>query len=286
MTQTTYDATLIADTVYEAALMHLRAQNVMAGLVTVFNDKQGLIPRKGSRWNGLSYREISTTDDVTPQEYTRDAIGTLTPKIYQNAVFVADEDQKTDLEDILARAAEEFGAGAAEHMESSLLGYFSSFTGGTVGAAGSTLTWPYFFAMRSQLEVATKGRGQKFFVCHTYQWHKLATTATNAGIEVVQPRLIEAAVATAFGLRQVDDVIIYPTPNISIDSGYDANAGMFIMDALGLDIRTGFNVRPQRDESRGGGGLELNAGMTYAAGVWDAAMGIRGIFDAATPTGT
>jgi len=285
MGQTTYDATLMADAVYQAALMHLRDTNVMLGLVTVFNDKQGLIPRTGSRWNSLAYRQIATTDDVTPQEYSRDALATLTPAIYGASVFVADEDQNTDTEDILANAAEEFGAGMAQHMEVNLLSHFSSLTGGTVGTSGSAISWPYFFAMKDRLHVASKGRGQKIMVLHTYQWGKLAQAAALASVNIVQPQMVDRQLVTAYGLRQVDDVLIYPTSNITISSN-NAYAGMYTMEALAADIRTGFNVRPQRDESRGGGGLELNAGATYAHGVWDASQGIQGLFACTVPTGT
>jgi len=282
--QTQYNSSLNPTAIYEAALMYLRAENVMAGMVSTFNDRQGLIPRTGSRWGELNYREIGVTDDVTPETYTRSALGTLTPKIYANQVFISDEDQKTDLEDLQAAAAMELGAGAAQHMEENLLTLFDDLTGGTIGAAGSTISWGYFWAMRSRLEVQTKVRRPKFFVCHTYQWHQLAKTAGSAGIDLITPRDVDQSIVSAFSLRQVDDVIIYPTPNISIDSASDAYCGMFDMEALALDLRTGFNLRPQRDESRGGGGVELNASMTYAFGVWDASKGIQGIFDATAPT--
>jgi len=286
--QTTYNASLNPTAIYEAALMYLREEVMMANLVSVFNDRQGLIPRTGSRWSSLGFRTVNTTDDVSAEQFARTAIGTLTPAIYADMVFIADEDLKTEtVENLMGSAAETLGLSAADHIEDNLANTFSSFTGGTVGTAGSAITWAYFWAMRSQLAVASKKqRAAKFFVCHTYQWHVLANSAATAGVDVVQPRLVDQQLVTAFGLRQVDDVLIFPTSRVTIDSGTDAYAGMFNTEALGLDIRTAFNIRPQRDESRGGGGTELNAHLTYGYGVWDATQGIQGIFDAATPDGT
>ncbi len=287
MTQTTYPASLVPSAVFEAALLHLRANNIMTGLVSTFNDRQGLTPRTGSRWGEVTWRQRATTDDTTASEFTRTALGTLTPYVWApDPIFIADEDLRTDTEDTLAAAAQEFGQGAAQKVETNLLGMFSSFTGGTVGTAGSAITWAYWRAMRDRLDVASKGVGQKIFVCHTYQWGVLSGLAPTSSVAIVQPAIVDQQIVTAFGLRQVDDVLIYPTPNVSVITGDDAYAGMFVMDALAFDLRTPFNIRPQRDESRGGGGTELNASMTYGYGVWDATKGIQGIFDCTAPTGT
>jgi len=285
--QTTYDAALNPTVIHEVALQYLRDDFRVANFVTVKNDRQGLLPRKGARWTSLGYRQIATTDDVVSEQLTRDALGTLTPAIYANAVFIADEDVKTEtLEDLIGGAGREFGQGAVEHVETNLVTNFSSFTGGTIGSAGTAITWGHFWAMRTRLSVQAKNSNKPWvFVCHPYQWHLLAKAADTAGIAIVQANFPSPEMATAWGIKQVDDVVIVPTPYLAIDSTDDAVTGMFQMEALALDWRTPFDgVRPERDESKGGGGTELNAMFTYAHGIWDASQGIKGTFDATAPT--
>lgn len=262
--------------------MYLRADNVMANLVTVFNDLQGLTPRVGSEYGAGNFRAIAETDDVVATQFTRTAGQTLTPGIYADQFFITDAGVESNPDGLLADAAEELGGGAAKKIETSLLGTFSSLTGGTVGAAGSTISWGYFYAMRSQLEAA-KAKPPYIFVCHTYQWHILAKAASVAGSVVNAPEF-QDDIMKRWNIMKAGDVFIYSTPDITVDSSDDAYCAMFSRQALGLDYRRGFRLMPERDESRGGGGVELNANLIFGYGVWRPALGIQGIFDAATPT--
>jgi hypothetical protein len=50
---------------------------------------------------------------------------------------------------------------------------------------------------------------------------------------------------------------------------------MFQRQAMFLDERDPFNIEPQRDASRGGGGWELNGRMEYAYGVYRPTFGCQ-----------
>jgi len=279
--QTTYSlVSSLVPTIYEAALMYLRADNVMANLVTVFNDRQGLTPRAVTEYGAGNWRTLSETDDLSATQYTRSALSTLTPAEYGDQFFINDSRVESDTESVLSDASEELGAGAAKHIETNLLSLFPFLTGGTVGAAGSVISWGYFYAMRTRLQ-AQKARPPYYFVCHPYQWHVLAKAASVAGASVAVAPTFQDEITRNWNIMQVADVYIYVSPDIPIDGNTDAYCGMFARQALALDVRRGFRLEPERDASRRG--VELNASMVYAYGVWRPALGIQGIFDCATP---
>lgn len=270
--------------IYEASLMHLRAEAVMASTVRVFNDKQGLSPRVGRKYPGGVFQTIAETADGTANAWTPTPLSTLTPAQYYRMFFVTDARVASDpVAEIMADAAMELGVSAGETVNNSLLAQLSSFTGGTVGAAGTTIAWSYFWAMRTILQAA-KVRPPYFFPVHPYNWHTLASTADTAGVAVVQASLPQDMVRTSFTIRQVDDVYIIVAPDISIDGNDDSYCGMYGRDALALDIRRPYRLRTQRDESRGAGGDELVATLLYAAGVYDPTQGVTGIFDTQAPS--
>lgn len=273
----------LVPSIYDAALMHLRADNVMTATVRVFNDQQGLSPRVASKYAGGTFTQLAETTDMSAESWARSSLATLTPYVYGRQFFLNDTRMESDPLNVMADAAEELGASAAKEMNDKLLGTFSSFTGGTIGSAGSTISWSKFFAMKSLLK-AKKARPPYFFVCHTYQWHILATSASTSGVDVTQPSLPAEMINTPFSILMVDNVMVVSTPDISIDASDDAYSGMYARDAMALDIRRAFRINPERDESRGGGGTELNATMVYGYGVYDPTQGITGLFDAPTPS--
>lgn len=284
--ETTYaliNAQSLVNTVLDAALMHLRADNVMAASVMVFNDEQGLAPRTGSKYAGGTFSVVTEATDMTASAWARTALATLTPAIYGKQYFITDARIKSDPVNVMADAAEELGSEAAKIIEEGLLDAVASFTGGTVGAAGTAMTWGLFYAARSRLE-ATGAKKPYYCVLHTYQWHRLARTAASSGIEVTQPAMPQASLNTAFTVKQVDDVFVLVTPDLDVDASDDAKGGMYTRKALALDVRQPFGIEPQRDASRGGGGTELNAYLTVATGVWDASQGLIILSDASAPS--
>lgn len=277
------DISSFINTVFEASLLVARDNNVMTNLVRVFNDRTGVATRNNSQYGGLTVNSITETDDLVGQAFTPANIATLTPAEAGGQYFITDTRVESDPFSVRNDAAQDMGLAMATKMETDLIGNFSSFTGGTVGTAGSVLTWSYLFAMEAQLK-AQKAPYPYYTVMHPYQWFNLAksasvasSVATNAAASLLEE------VNSMFFVKQVGGINIFVSSNFTIDSSADTNIGMWSRDALALDIRRQPRIEPERDASRRG--WELNLSTIYAEGVWRPTFGIRGVFDCTAPTG-
>jgi hypothetical protein len=277
------DISALLPDIWEAALEYARHETIMMNLVTNFRDRSGLVPRKNSEYAALTAKPVGEDDDLTPDKYTRSLLSTLTPAEIGLQVFLTDSEIESDDASVRANAGRELGAALAEKVETDLLGNFSSLTGGTIGTAGSAMSWGYFFAARSVLR-NTRARPPYMCVMHDYQWHVLAKAASIASTTVRSdaPSWVDAVMRRWY-LGQVANVAIFSSNLISVDTSDDAYAAMFPRQALALDLRRPFRLEPERDASRRG--WELNATMVYAHGTWEPAKGVQMILDATTPTG-
>lgn len=277
------DISAFINTIFEASILVARDNNVMTGLVRTFNDRTGVAVRKNSQYGGLSVGSISETDDLTGQAFTPANIATLTPAEAGGQYFLTDLRVESDPFAVRNDASQDMGLAMATKMETDLIGEFANLTGGTVGTAGSVITWSYFLAMEAQLK-AKKAPYPYFTVMHPYQWFQLAKAASVASAVATNaaPSLLEE-VKSAFFVRQVGGVSIFVSSNFTIDSSDDTKIGMWSRDAIALDIRRQPRIEPERDASRRG--TELNLSTVYAKGVWRPTFGIQGVFDCTAPTG-
>lgn len=277
------DISSFISTIFEASILVARDNNVMTGLVRTFNDRQGLAVRQNSQYGGLTVNSIAETDDLVGQAFTPSSIATLTPAEAGGQYFLTDNRVASDPFAVRNDAAQDMGLAMATKIETDLLGVIPSFTGGTVGTAGSVMTWSYLFAMEAILK-AQKAPYPYFAVVHPYQWFQLAKAASVASASATNaaPSLLEE-VNSMFFVKQVGGVFIFTSSNLSIDSNADAKPGMWSRDAIAFDVRTAPRIEPERDASRRG--WELNLSTTYAKGVWRPTFGVQGIFDCTAPTG-
>jgi len=277
------DITSFINSVFEASILVARDNNVMTGLVRVFNDRTGVATRKNQQYGGATINTLTETDDMTGQAFTPSTISTLTPAEAGGQYFVTDLRVESDPFSVRNDAATDLGLATATKIETDLIGNFSSFTGGTVGAAGSLITWSYFLAMEATLK-ANKAPYPYFSVMHPYQWYHLAKAASVASGPAtnIAPSLAET-VNQAFFVRQVGGVSLFVSSNFTIDGSGDTTIGMWSRDALALDMRRAPRLEPERDASRRG--YELNLTTVYAEGVWRPTFGVAGIFDCTAPTG-
>lgn len=277
------DISSFITTIFEASILVARDNNVMTGLVRTFNDREGLAVRQNSQYGGMTINSITETDDLTGQAFTPGSIASLTPAEAGGQYFFTDNRVKSDPFTVRQDASQDMGQAMATKIETDLLGVIPSFTGGTVGAAGSLLTWGYFLAMEAQLK-AKKAPYPYFFVCHPYQWYQLAKAASVASpVATNAPESLKDQVNTSFFVRQMGGVSIFVSSNFTIDGNDDCKPGMWSRDAIGFDVRTAPYIEPERDASRRG--WELNMSATYGKGVWRPTFGIQGIFDCTAPTG-
>jgi len=275
------DITSFINTVFEAAILVARDNNVMTGLVRAFNDRTGVAVRQNSQYGGATINSIAETDDLVGQSFTPSSIATLTPAEVGAQYFLTDTRVESDPFTVRNDASMDLGLAMATKFETDLIGNFTSFSSGTIGAAGSAITWSYFFNMEAILRNA-KAPYPYFALLHPYQWNVLAKAASVAGTRTNAADPLLEQVNSMYFVRQVGGVYVFVSSNITPDASDDAYCGMWSRDAIALDMRRQPRIEPERDASRRG--WELNLSALYAHGVWRPTFGCAGLFDAATPT--
>ena len=275
------DVSAFVNTVFEDALFVARDNNLMIPLVTSFMDKRSMADRKNQEYGTAIMNEVAETDDLVSQSFTPSALSTLTPKEYAGNFFLTD--QRIDSDPFGARndASLELGLAAAQDIEIQLVSNFSSFTAGTIGAAGTVMTWGHFYAMLSVLR-NEKAPLPYAFVCHPFQWHELGKAATHAGGTATNAPNFQDEVVKTFWVRTVGPVDIFISSNITIDGSDDAYSGMFSRAAIAYDSRRAPRLEPARNATRRGWDLVMS--MIYGHGTWRPKYGVTGLFDCKTPT--
>lgn len=267
-------------TIYEDAMFIARENAQMPALVTAFNDTDDESQtRKSSEHGSATMATLGETDDLSSQTFTPSVLATLTPGEIGGQFFLTDKRLSSDPFGLRQDAAMELGMSMATKINTDLLGDLASLTGGTVGAAGTVITWGHFFAARALLK-AQKAPEPYRCVLHEYQWFVLAKAVAPAATVTNAPEL-QNEVARRYYVGTVGGVDIYTSADITIDAGTDAKGGMFAAQALAVDMRRAPRLEPERDASRRG--WELNQTGVYAHGVWRPNFGILMYFDAATP---
>lgn len=265
--------------VYEDAMFVARDQNLMASLVTTYTG-EGIAPRVSSQWSSTSISAVNDDDDLTSQAFTPTVLSTLTPSEVGAQYLITDQRAESDPFGVQQAAAVELGQAIATKIETDLVGDFGSFTGGTVGAAGSAMTWGRFFAAAAQLR-AQKAPGPVYAVLHPYHWHDLASEASIAGTNFNAPQFGDEVMRNRF-VGMAAGVMIFESANIPVDGSDDAISGLFTPMALALDVRRAPRIEDERDASRRA--TELNLSAVYAHGVWRPKFGVKMIADASIPT--
>lgn len=268
--------------IYEDAMFVAREMAVMPSLVTTFadtTDEKRI--RQRSDWGSATVATIGETDDLASQAFTPTADDQLTPVEYGAQFFLPDTRVSADPFGVRNAAASELGMAMANDINNNLLTNLGSLTGGTIGAAGTTMTWGHFFAALSQLEVQTKKMGPYVCVLHTYHWHDLASSVAASATVTNAPNFQDEIMARWY-VGTVGPVDIYTSTDIAIDASDDANSGMFQRSAIAFDGRRAPRLEPERDASRRG--WELNMTAVYAHGVWRSDFGMVLTFDATAPT--
>lgn len=279
------DVSSIANSIQEDAYFIVREAGIMQNFVKVFNDARGGNLRKGYKFSSVSAATVAETDDLTSSAFTPSLNQTLTPAEIGAQFFISDLRADSELpEMILTDAARELGFSAADKLNNDLAGDMGSLTGGTVGAAGTVITWGYVAAAIAQARNASKSTAVPLVaVIHGYQAAVLAKAASVAGATVITTPATNDLI-TQRGMSQAFSFLGVPVYQVfnAVDTGVDFKGGVFPRDAIALDWRRPIKVEAERDASRRG--IELNMSAVYAHGVWRPDLGVTMYFDAATPT--
>jgi hypothetical protein len=280
------DLSGIAQNIQDNAIFVVRELGTMQGLVTMFTDASGGNPRVGYKYNQMTAKVVGDGDDLTSSTFGPSADQTLTPFEIAEQAFISDLRAESDApESIIRDASLELGYAGLDKVESDLVSDMASLTGGTVGAAGSVITWGYVSAAIAQARNANKSANKPLSaVIHGFQAAVLAKTASVAGATSIAQAPGFTEQVTREGLKKVFTFMGVPIYQVfaSPDSGDDFTGGVFPKEALAIDWRRAIRIRPQRDESRRG--AEFNMSGVYAHGVWRPARGVKMTFDATAPT--
>jgi len=279
------DISSIAPNIQEDAIFVIREAGQMQNLITVYRDASGLNPRVGYQYNQGTAQVVGESDDLTSKAFTPSADQTLTPFEIGLQFFVTDSRAESDApENIITDGGRELGFAALDKVESDLVGDLASLTGGTIGTAGSAITWGYVAAAIAQARNANKSVFVPLAcVIHGYQAAVLADAASIAGATTVAAtgvadQVTRQGISQAFSFLGVPIYQVFASP----DSGDDFTGGVFPREALAIDWRRQVRVEPQRDASRRG--TEFNMSAVYAHGIWRPTRGVKMIFDASAPT--
>jgi hypothetical protein len=275
----------IANAMQEDATLIARTTPLMTQLVTVFNDMSGGNDRKGYEYSNNSADEIGEADDLTSTAFEPSLLATLTPIEIGKQYFISDKRAQSMLpENIVQDGAADLGAMAADKIESDLLGDMQSFTGGTIGASGTTLTWGHVMAAISRARTAMKNQTVPLVcVLHEYQWFDIAKAASiAASTSLAQAPQFSNDITLNYYRAFAANTAIFVTANSGMVSGTDAYGGVFPRSALAYDVRRQIRIEGERDASRRG--AEFNMSAMYAHGVWQAKYGVQIVSDITAPT--
>lgn len=279
------DISSIANVVQHDAYLVIRETAIMQKFVYVQTDMKGGNLRRSYKYGQVTVNTVGESDDLVSQAFTPEADQTLTPAEIGAQYFVTDLRRDSEApENIMTDAALDLGLGAADQINTDLAGDMASLTGGTIGTAGSAITWGYVAAAISQARNASKSIAVPLnCVIHGYQAAVLAKTASVAGASVVNAPATQDKI-TSQGLRQAFSFLGVPIWQVYVapDSDDDFTGGVFPKNAISLDFRRAIRIEGERNASRRGN--ELNMSAVYAHGVWRPTLGIQMIFDATAPT--
>jgi len=279
------DVSSIATTVQADAYFIVREAAIMANFATVFGDMQGGNLRKSYEYNSVTAATIAEVDDLTSSAFTPSEGQTLTPAEIGAQFFITDLRRDSEVpEMIMTDAARELGFAGADKINNDIAGDMASLTGGTVGAAGTAITWGYVAAAIARARNASKSIAVPLnCVIHGYQAAVLARAASVAGATVITTPTTNDAI-TRSGITQAFTFLGVPIYQVFVspDSLADFTGGVFPKEALAIDWRRPIRVEGERDASRRG--TELNMSAVYAHGVWRPKLGVKLIFDATAPS--
>lgn len=264
--------------VIEATEMYLMQSTVMPQLIQTFTDRNGMEPRRGDKYSAGTVGTVAETDDLTTfQAFTRTPFGTVTPAEIGNTYLITDQRlDSDDVPSIMADLTESNGYVFAKNVETNLLSLLGSMTGGTVGTAGSALTWETIIKAEA-VAVAAGIPAPYNVVLHPYAALQLTLARDNAVPLVVEETLRQAS---SFYVGTMQGIGIYRAPILT--AGTAVSQALFSRKAMALDIRRAFRPELQRDASKRA--YEVVTTMIYGYGVWLANRGIKIVSDASTPT--
>lgn len=254
------------NTIYDDALMIAREQNLMSNLVTV-TGATGWADRVISTRPAITAVTVAETEDFNaPTTFGLTSKATITPTEAHSQVVMTQRDVETDPHQAMRMASIELGGSIATKVDVDLVTLFASATTDKGDGAGSAATLANMAAAISVLRYNKATQyGNLVAVWHPYHWHDFfvelgqpAATYPNLG-DATNAAIREFWVSNLYACQH------YISANIAIDGNDDAVSGVFVRDALMLDVRRPMNFEDERDASARA--WEMNCNMGYGTGI-------------------
>jgi len=262
----------IIASVYETALFTAQEGGVIAPLIQTFQDTNSPAPRIWGTYSGGTFAAVSEATDMSQQALNAAASGTLTPAVYGQMVLLTNRRLRADPQGAQRDAGRHLGQTMAATVDTLLVGLFSTFTGGTVGTGGGTLTWANILRAQAYLR-ANKIFGSYSCVLRPEQWYYLTSLTSGVPQLMINNSIAEGIMGNYYqaSFAGIDFFV-----DANITSGTAAVGGMFAREAAALDIRVPFQIEPQYNASYSGNGAwELNASMEFAYGLYRPTYGVQ-----------
>jgi hypothetical protein len=275
------DLNSLFENIYQDALFTVTDNLVAQRIVRNYVNGRGLQTRNLATYPTLSASTLSEeTDMTTATVFGKTSITTLTPGEIGMQVIITDSMIETAQENIRGDAALALAQGVAEKIDTDILAGGTEFTGGSLGANGTSMTWGYAMAAEARLIAAGVPRPH-YLVLHPYQWNDLAVAVAPAATVTNAPSVQDMVAAQYIVGRAVGFDAIFVSQNVPTSST-DAFGLAFNPMALVFDLRRPMRLEPQRDASLRA--WELNMSCVYGAGVWRPAFGLYIKTDITAPT--
>lgn len=265
--------------IFEDAVFTVHEQTLATQLCKFYSNGRGLQTRNLSYFPTVTPATVAENDDISnPTVFGKTSITTLTPAEIGAQVLITDSMLETEGQSIREAAAMELAQGIADKIDSDIFTAGTAFTGGSVGATGSTMTWGYLYAAVANLRAAKVPRPY-YAVLHPNSWEPLAEAAAVASTVTNAPQFQDEIMRNWYvgNIAGLDG--IFYSANIKT-VGNDAFNLVFNPWALAFDLRRPMRLEPERDASKRA--WELNVSALYAAGVWRPAFGVMCVALAST----
>ncbi|QPC82109.1 hypothetical protein G4Y79_20865 [Phototrophicus methaneseepsis] len=276
------DLNSLYNKIYDDSLFVAREQTLMAELVTVKNGigyTQRVVPIRPQATASV----VADGTSFVPEAFGKNSKATLTPAEVMASHDLTWQTLTTDTEDdIAADSSMELGMAVAEKVDVDLLALLAGFSNG-VGAAAASATIAMLGAAVSIL-TANKARGQYYGVLHPFQWHDI-------WLELGQPAATQAFLGDTaneamrqYAVQMMINTMWFVSSNIGVDANDDAVGGVFIREALMLDVRDDYDLFVEDRIRTNDRKLILSGHMGYAVGEVRDEFGVSITTDATQPT--
>ena len=266
------DISALANSIQEQAILVAREQSIMVGLVANYDSTNEGEARKMYAYSSAgTLTQLPETTDQTPTAFAPSLLATLTPYLYTGLYTATDMLLSSDWNnDTLATMGRDLGQRLVVDQDTKLASLFSSFTGGTVGTAGGTLTWDNVFRASAYLRRALAPYPYSCVLAPEQRW-ELFRVSSGVPTLMQSPKYMDE-LAGSFYLGSYGGINFYEDANIA--AGTAAAAGMFSREAIAVDWRRAPRIEMQRDASKGGGLWEVSFSTVYAYGVYRPTFGV------------